>query len=228
MVDRSFKQPIRFDVILVDLDNTLYDFAKAQKEGCRAGAELLGNITADDLTNALLFTKFGPEAFSSFHQVLSMRGEKEEMIMKVFRAYEKAKEEAIVAFPDIINTFNILTDAGIKIIVITNSSVLNARNRSDKIGVSDYISGFTTPDTCGYAKPSPEIFIAAISTISSNCSRICMVGDNLTNDIKPAANLGIITVHARYGDKMPPEFCKGIIPDYTIDRFFDLTNIVFS
>lgn len=70
------------------------------------------------------------------------------------------------------------------------------------------------------------MFRHAADEIGVPVFQICVVGDNLVNDITPAQSLGMFTVHARYGDRLPPEFAGDAIPDVVLDCFSGLIRIL--
>jgi putative hydrolase of the HAD superfamily len=50
-------------------------------------------------------------------------------------------------------------------------------------------------------KPSPEPFLLAMSKMGVSASETILVGDSIHRDIVPAKALGILAVHAVYGDR---------------------------
>ena len=56
-------------------------------------------------------------------------------------------------------------------------------------------------DMSGKAKPSPEPFLLAMSKLGVSASETMLVGDSIRRDIVPAKALGMLAVHAVYGDR---------------------------
>jgi len=61
----------------------------------------------------------------------------------------------------------------------------------DRVGLSEFITGYFCKDNLGLAKGTPEFLEAIISTLNTPTQNIAMVGDNFEKDIKPAIAVGI-------------------------------------
>jgi putative hydrolase of the HAD superfamily len=48
-----------------------------------------------------------------------------------------------------------------------------------------------TPEDCGYWKPRPEVFLAAVRRIDATPASCIMIGDDPVRDIAPAQELGM-------------------------------------
>jgi FMN phosphatase YigB (HAD superfamily) len=75
-------------------------------------------------------------------------------------------------------------------------------------------------------KPDPAMFLHAASLLKIQPHQICAVGDNLVNDIRPAKEAGMCTIHAEYGNRLPPEYSEGIVPDFSISSFPGILQIL--
>ncbi len=85
-----------------------------------------------------------------------------------------------------------------KLGVIANQ-LPGAEVRLQRFGLGDNISVIMSSAECGMEKPSPEIFRAALKAAGCTASEAVMVGDRADNDIKPAHDLGMITVRVHQG-----------------------------
>jgi len=217
----------RFLGILLDLDNTLYDFGSAKEEACRQVVSAVGVGTADDLVRAFLFSPFGVESPKAIQSFLSEQGITDpETFMHAVQVYTHAKIEAIRAYPGVYETLLKIHTAGLKIGAITNASKAHASERLLHIGAADFFDCLVTPDTTGMKKPDPAMFLHAASLLKIQPHQRCAVGDNLVNDIRPAQEAGMCTIHAEYGNRLPPEYSEGIIADFTISSFSDILQIL--
>lgn len=61
----------------------------------------------------------------------------------------------------------------------------------NRVGLSQYISGYFCKDNLGVSKGTPEFFSAILAKLNESAENIAMVGDNLEKDIKPALAVGI-------------------------------------
>lgn len=80
--------------------------------------------------------------------------------------------------------------------IIANQSKA-AREQLDSFGVLNYFEHLTISGEIWFSKPSPTIFRETLRLAGTTAERCIMVGDKLTNDIKPAKALGFRTLWIR-------------------------------
>jgi putative hydrolase of the HAD superfamily len=211
----------------VDLDNTLYDFSTVQEAACRAVIRVIGAGDYKSLIRAFLFSTHGVESQEAIREYLYEVGIFDEAVFTIVcNEYAQKKAEILVPFPGVIESINRIHKSGIKIGAITNASSHHARNRITQLGLQALIPVLVSPDVCGLRKPDPTMFQKAADEMDLSVSSICMVGDNLVNDIAPAQIIGMYTVYARYGDRLPAEYAGDAIPDAIIDSFPGILDIL--
>lgn len=220
-------QNIRFRGILVDLDNTLYDFVAAKEEACRRVVDEVGVGDTAGLLQAFLFSPYGVESPLALITWLKEKMISDETVInRVVSLYSATKISAVKPYPGVYETLLRIRRAGIKIGAVTNASKDHATERLLHIQVSTFMDCLVTPDTTGLKKPNPGMFLHAAALLDIQPHQICVVGDNLVNDIRPAQQAGMVTVHAEYGNRLSPEYSKGIIPDFSITSFGDILPIL--
>lgn len=75
-------------------------------------------------------------------------------------------------------------------------------------------------------KPSPEFFITAMKDMNAEPSTTLMVGDDIINDIKGAADIGVQTALVKTGKYRPGiETSQNIHPDFLIDSVAKLKDM---
>lgn len=216
-----------FRVFLTDLDNTLYDFGGAMEQACLAVIRVIGTGEHKDLIRACIFSPHGVENLQTLVDFLHVRGITNEQIIKAAcDEFEDTKNRYIIPFPGVIESMQQIHAAGIRIGAITNASSKFAQERLDLIGINDLIQLLVTPDIIGLKKPDPGAYRLAAEMMGCCPSQICVLGDNLINDIAPAQVVGMFGVHARYGDRLPAEFAGDTRPDATIDTFKEIIDIL--
>ncbi len=218
---------MRFSGFLTDLDNTLYDFSYAMEEACKAVIRECETGDYQELIRAFLFSSHGVES----HQVIvdylgNLNLTDPSLIDSSCLVFEETKKKSIFPYPGVIESISRIHHAGIMIGGVTNALSVHAWDRIDILGLREFFDVLMTPDMIGIRKPNPQIYLVAADTIRCPCSKVCVLGDNLVNDIGPAQTLGMYGVHARYGNRLPPEFSEGIIPDEVIDSFPEIEGIL--
>lgn len=225
--DTSSIIPMKFDVFLTDLDNTLYDFAAAMECASRAVISLIGIGESEDLIRSLIFSPHGVESREALIEYLNLVGIEDESTLKVVcDEFERIKNVNIIPYPGVVSGLQQIFHAGIRIGAVTNALSCHAEERLKLIGVRNLISSLITPDIIGKKKPSPEVYQLAAEIMNHPTCRICVLGDNLINDIAPAQIVGMYGIHARYGNRLSEEYSKGVIPDSVIDQFESIIPIL--
>ena len=193
-----------YKALLVDLDNTLLDFNKAEERA----------LTTTLLRYGLNDTKEIKEEFkkiNSKYWMLFEKGEisKEDLLVQRFKDFfekyipnPKAKE---------INTFylNQLAESGdlvvhaletletikdkVKIYPVTNGVYNTQVRRLEKSGLNKFFEKIFVSEKIGYQKPKKEFFDYVFNNIEYNKDEVLLLGDSLTADIIGGINYGIDT-----------------------------------
>ncbi len=90
-----------------------------------------------------------------------------------------------------------LHDSGVAVVVATSAPEGELAPLLDLLGASDAIDAVTTADDVGDAKPSPDVFLAAMEAGSVDPARALVVGDSVW-DVRAAeaAGLGCVCVES--------------------------------
>nr|WP_319540929.1 HAD family hydrolase [uncultured Methanospirillum sp.] len=212
---------------MTDLDNTLYDFAAAMERASQAVVTLIGRGDPGDLIRGLIFSPYGVESDKALVEYLNLQGLDDEQVLKsACDEFVKIKNQNVIPFPGVVTGILEIHNAGILIAAVTNASAHHAEERLNLIGVRDLFQLVISPECIGRKKPDTEVYRLAAEMMDCPPHRICVLGDNLVNDIAPAQRLGIYGVHARYGDRLPAEFAGGVVADAVVDHFEDVIPIL--
>jgi putative hydrolase of the HAD superfamily len=90
-----------------------------------------------------------------------------------------------------------------------------------------YIDQLVTTEMTGRKKPDPAPFLLALKLLGVRTGEAVIVGDSLRREIAPGNRLGIVTVHAAYGDGNwgTPD---GGTPDYVLSDIGEIIGILDS
>lgn len=72
-----------------------------------------------------------------------------------------------------------------------DSTELDIKRAFERVGLSQFISGYFCKTNLGLPKGTPEFFNAILDTLKVSSVNVAMVGDNFDKDIKPAISVGI-------------------------------------
>ncbi|MGD9937476.1 MAG: HAD family hydrolase [Methanoregulaceae archaeon] len=210
--------------VLFDLDNTLVRFIDAQRAACAAVIDLAGTGSVEDLFEFFLRPKHNFESHAHILDYLSTIASSCDPAMACAR-YEEVKLAALEPYEGARSTLERLTWAGVPMAVITDADATHAASRIAHSGLDHLFEVVVTPESTGERKPSERNFWFALDHLGVDPSEAAMVGDSLRRDIEPANNLGILSVHAAYGDWNPGYDC---FPDHRLDEISRLVGILLD
>ncbi|NMB79868.1 MAG: HAD family hydrolase [Methanomicrobiales archaeon] len=213
--------------VFCDMDNTLFDFVRAQVAACTAVAEFFGKTDGGDLYEN--YFRSGRRGFESHENIrdylvdysLPVDGR----FLRACALYESVKVAELVPYETVHATLAELRNRGLGLAVITDAHSRDATRRLEKTGLLAYFDGMVSFDMVMVKKPAPEPFLVALDMMKSEPGSTLLIGDSPHRDIRPAKTLGMRTVYARYGDRFSQE---AVCPDadFSIDRMDELLRIL--
>lgn len=196
----------RYDVVLFDADNTLFDFDAAEAQALDLTLAEYGYPVDDKSRNCYLAVN--RDLWERFD-----RGEvkREWLVVERFAALQRALGGH--HDPAEMNTFYLarLAEAGCllpgaeelcralvpscTLAIVTNGVASAQRGRFDRSPLKELIPWLFISEEVGYQKPQRQFFDAVLSAMSLPPSaRIVVVGDSLTADILGAVNAGLDSI----------------------------------
>jgi len=115
-------------------------------------------------------------------------------------AYRRAREAALVPYPHVTMTLVALMKRGIRLAVVSDAPGREAWLRLCYLNFHHIFDSVVTFEDTGERKPSPAPFLRALQELNVRPAEALMVGDWAERDMIGAAQLGMTTVFARYGD----------------------------
>lgn len=194
-------------VVLLDLDDTLLDFGKAEKRAmCRTLTEW--HLPTDDATLAL-YSRINDAYWKLFE-----RGEidRREVLVGRFRDFFAALGVRDTDAEAVQNRYETLLAEGHWFVpgaeellpaLAPHYDLYLASNGTEKVqmgrltsaGILPYFRGLFLSERIGVAKPSAAFFDAVFAAIGEERRRgAVMVGDSLTSDIRGGIDAGLVTV----------------------------------
>ena len=189
----------KFDLILFDLDGTLFDTAKTLLDSIKGAVKIAGlrELTEDELN-----TFIGPPVvFSLKGYYPHLSNEEIDNLTTLYRDYYM-KNEMLKAnlFPGMLDVLKGLKENGYKVALATYKlmkCVIPLFENKDVAKYFDTLRGSTAE--IGMSKT--DIMRWAIEDCKiTDCDKICMIGDT-EHDLRGAINLGISFIGVNYGAK---------------------------
>jgi len=92
-----------------------------------------------------------------------------------------------------------------------DSTELEIQRAFERVGLSQFISGYFCKANLGLSKGSPEFLNAILEKLQIPAENVVMIGDNFEKDIKPAISTGIQPIwFTRKNIDLPPDNVKVI------------------
>lgn len=224
----------KYTTLLMDLDNTLLDFYKSEKESIRS-VFLELNLDSSD---------FALQLYSDINDSFWKRFERGEIAISeiyVGRFKEFLKQTNQTADPEFINKryfhylsqsvfklpyyneiIDYLQSKDYKIYIITNGAASNQHSRIKISGLDKIIKGLFISEEMGAQKPEKAFFDIVFKNIpEKDKSKILVIGDSISSDILGGINAGVDT--CLINEKPAPE---NVTPTYKINNLLELKNIL--
>ncbi|SFM91851.1 putative hydrolase of the HAD superfamily [Methanolobus profundi] len=215
--------------VIFDMDNTLFDFIEAKITACTAIVEFIGKGEAHELLSYFRRKKYGFEDLENISDYLiEYDMYSEQMFNDCCAIYEREKISTIELYPGVKDTMLDLKEMELSIGILTDADKNNASKRLRKVGLCGCFDSLFTYDMTGHKKPSHEPFTYALDSMGLKAYETLYVGDSLRRDIIPSKQIGMVTVHALYGDYSHPDDNVQAMerPDHTINAFRELLTII--
>ncbi len=194
--------------VVFDLDNTLVDFMAMKRQAITAAINSMIDaglrLTRDEVHERIdtIYKERGIEFQNVFDQLLYDVFQKVDykILSAGIIAYRRAREAALVPYPHVNMTLISLVKRGIRLAVISDAPGREAWLRLCYLGFHHTFDHVITFDDTGERKPSPVPFRKALDLLRVEPHEAIMVGDWAERDMVGAAQVGMKTVFARYGD----------------------------
>ena len=222
---------MRYDVILMDIDNTLLDFHAGTKESLislLAGFSL--ELTAErearfHVINDRLWTAYEhgeiPKSAIFERRFAEFLGEMgiEADPLEANETYAKGLQQSAVLMPGCMELLNAL-HGKCRLFAVTNGVVTTQTPRLKKAGFGPYFEQIFISEAMGCKKPEKEIFDKCFDAIGPvDKSRCIILGDSLTSDMQGGRNAGIATCYL--GEDTGDERC-----DFVISNLMEFLKIL--
>jgi HAD superfamily hydrolase (TIGR01509 family) len=126
-----------------------------------------------------------------------------ERIRKRHAAAYKARAHEVRALPGARELLAFLTDAGIPWAIATSGRIETAGPIIEMLGVDAGKTPVITRDKVRYAKPDPDLFLAAAAALGTPIERACVIGDSVWDMLaaRRAGGLGVGLLSGGYGEE---------------------------
>ncbi len=221
-------------ILLMDLDNTILDFTRSEKEALTYMLKHYGVTPSDELLNkyASINQKYWgllekKEAlredivYLRFEEFFKTCLDREINGHEANEIYHSLLKELGYQLPESEEFLKKAKSLGYKIIIISNGSKCINPNRIERSGLKQYFDEIYISEEVGYDKPDVRFFEPILKKYP-NKEEMIIIGDSLTSDIQSGLNLGIPTIWYNKSNK------KSDKPDYEIKSLNEIFDILIK
>lgn len=217
--------------VIFDLDNTLVDFMLMKNQAIDAAISAMRDaglkLSTDEIRMRIddIYNERGIEFQSVFDELLYREFNKIDykILSAGIIAYRRAREAALVPYPHVTMTLIELTKLNMKLGVVSDAPAKEAWLRLCYLNFHHLFDAVVTFEDTGTRKPNPEPFQQILNLLHIPSSSALMVGDWAERDVVGAAQVGMKTVFAKYGNTFGTVVSHA---DYDIDDITQIIDIV--
>ncbi len=189
--------------ILLDIDNTLYDYDKTHMMSLKIVFDFFGSkfklsseviIESYNKARANIHIELKGTA-SSHNRLLYFQRMCEILninpLNTAFKVYNLYWDSFLINMEKFDYVDQLLEKYKNKICLITDLTAHIQYRKIAALGLDGYINKIVTSEEAGREKPHPYMFMSAVKKLNLNHDEICMIGDSFKKDIIGATNLGI-------------------------------------
>jgi putative hydrolase of the HAD superfamily len=229
---------MKYEVIIFDADETLFDFKKSEREAFK-NTMLEFDIKYDESYHLKIYQEINTVIWKEFEQgFITQEKLKVERFKRLSdnlkvsfdetnfaKSYMKYLADASFLYDDSIDLVESLNKY-YKLSIVTNGLTSVQDSRIRKSIISKYFEDIVISEEILISKPSPKIFEHALKNIKhADKGKVLVVGDSLTSDIQGGINFGIDTCWYN-PNKIINE--TSIKPTYEISNFNELKSLLLN
>ena len=223
-----------FDVVLLDADETIFDFLQAESLSVLKTAQIFGIVA--DHKDAEVYSHINLSFWKELEKGTVTREELKLLrfakwfqhlgvdsvdISLFAKTYEETLSQTGILFDGAEDFVRKLSELS-SVYIVTNGLSNCQHGRMDKSPVNKYIKGMFTSEEIGFTKPDKRFFDKVFEILDvKDKSKVIIIGDSLTSDMQGGRNAGICTCRYSRGKSVDINpLCDYTITDY--NQFFDL------
>lgn len=219
------------EVLVFDLDDTLYKERDYVRSGRRAVADYVAVRTGEDADSLFaMLDSFGPTDPRAFDSLLALPAASAITMAEILDVYRSHMPE-ISLDSDALAALRKLKKEGVRIALVTDGSSMRQRLKIAALGLDEFFTDreiFISEEVGG--DKTTELPFRAVGRRFPDAGGFTYIGDNLRKDFRVARRLGWQTVMLSAPEGVnifpqdPGSFPADYLPDRTITRLTELTD----
>lgn len=221
--------------ILIDLDDTVYDFQKAENLAIRKTLSGFGILPTDAVVKR--YSEINKDCWRMLEDGTMTR---DEILVERFRrlfselSVDADSDRVRISYEENLSECAYFVDGALEMInslrgkytiaIASNGTARVQDKRIEKGNIAELFDYIFISERVGATKPSPLFFDSCLAAMGAcNRDEVLILGDSLSSDIKGGINAGIHTCHFRKSGGADE---NGIKAEYTISRLSELGAVL--
>lgn len=190
---------MKYKCILMDIDDTIFDFPASNQNAVAALMEELG------LSSPTVYEEYetinkacwkalelgemdqGTLHVERFRRFLATKGRDDDPAQVADRFAEHLGAQ-VIPLPHALETLKAICEK-VPVVLLTNGITVIQKKRLEASVIKDWVSGVVISQEVGVSKPDPRIFEIALNGL--NPKEALMIGDGVASDVAGANNAGV-------------------------------------
>lgn len=228
--------------VIFDIDNTLYDYDRADAHGRKAVSDYCRNwFDLEDAKTQEFYLeawkiaeqRVGTDTAAIHNRMIRFQCMMELLgrplfphVQNLYHAYWDAMLAHMKPYPGVERVFQKLREMHIKIGIGTDMTAYIQYRKLEKLGLSAYIDMIVTSEEAGVEKPHPDFFRLCVEKAGCAAQEAVFIGDNLKKDVAGAAAGGLHGVWYSCGKQPDRDMSFPVIHTFEDDRVF-MEQLIF-
>lgn len=230
------------DAIFFDIDDTLFSTSVFADKARRAAVDAMVSVGLRTTREACfkelteVVQEFSSNYGMHFDKVVerlppeaSSGLNREIVIAAGIVAYHETKTREFKVYDDVYEVLRWIGDRVPTRGIISAGIGIKQAEKVIRLKIHEFLSPHAIyfTEQIGINKPNPKLYRRVLADLELEAERTMYVGDNPSNDIDPANEVGMITVHNRRSGRHS-EIRGRTPPDYEISDFYGLRDLLRS
>ncbi|HBX00766.1 MAG TPA: phosphoglycolate phosphatase, partial [Gammaproteobacteria bacterium] len=215
-----------YDAYLFDLDGTLVDTAPDLGQALNASLRDAGfpGVTTDQARQWIGFgARYSLTQAIEHHQLALTESATDQLLEGFLNFYAAHVADASTPYDSVIDTLDVLHDAGAKLAVVTNKPARFTVPLLSALSLDGYFESVISGDTATQPKPAADPILLCLDELNVGIDQALMVGDSLA-DVGAAKAAGVDVACFRHGYNHGMDV-RAMEPNFVFDRLCEILPI---
>lgn len=230
------------DVVLLDMDNTIYDYEPCHSEALKKVEAHLKATTSinprtfnesyraarEEVHSRLRGTASSHNRLLYFQRLLEGvgGGMKIGLAIELYELYWDTFIDNIEVFDGVYDFLRYTRSLGIPVSLVTDLTADIQFRKIVRLKLEELIDSVVTSEEAGADKPAPSIFELALKKLGRGAETVWLIGDSPSKDLAGGRSIGA-TTFLKVNDKKDVAAPPGAVkPDFVFESFHELVEML--